>query len=130
MQKQPGRYGHRARIGYTVAAVTTEVFPIDWYKIVPDGVTLMMITLPLGERSAEDARKCYDISIQSAETMAKAMRAKGLPVALLLFEGEGHGFRRAESIVRAFEAEAYFYSRVFGFELGDPVEPIEIDNLP
>jgi len=48
MQKQTGTYGHRARIGYTVAAVTTEVFPIDWYKIVPEGVTLMMITLPLG----------------------------------------------------------------------------------
>src|SRR3954465_7341753 len=63
-------YGHRARIGYTVAAVTTEGFPIDWYKIVPDGVTLMMITLPLGDRSADDVTKCFDISIEAAHTFA------------------------------------------------------------
>lgn len=64
--------GYRARIGYTVAAVTTEVYPIDWYRIVPDGVSLMMITLPLGNRSREDVEKCYQISIESAKTMAKA----------------------------------------------------------
>jgi maleate isomerase len=81
-----GIYGHRARIGYTVAAVTTEVFPIDWYKIVPDGVTLMMITLPLGNRSAEDVQKCYDISIESAHTFARAgadlVVLGGLPINL------------------------------------------------
>jgi len=65
-----------------------------------------------------------------AESMAAAVRAKGLPVALLIFEGEGHGFRKAETVVRAFEAEAYFYSRVFGFDLADEVEPVEIENLP
>ena len=64
-----------------------------------------------------------------AETMAAAVRAKGLPVALLLFDGEGHGFRKAETIIRAIEAEAYFYSRVFGFDLADPVDPVPIDNL-
>ena len=62
-------YGHRARIGYTVAAVTTEVFPIDWNKIVPDGVTLMMITLPLGDRSPDDVKKCFDISIDANMTV-------------------------------------------------------------
>src|SRR6185312_11757549 len=101
MQKQPGHYGHRARIGYTVAAVTTEVFPIDWYKIVPDGVTLMMITLPLGERSTEDARKCYDISIQSAETMAKAgadlVLLGGLPINL------SRGFDKLDDLLRSLE---------------------------
>lgn len=65
-------HGHRARIGYTVAAVTTEVYPIDWYRIVPDGVSLMMITLPLGSRSKDDVEKCYQISIDSAKTMAQA----------------------------------------------------------
>ena len=64
--------GWRARIGYTVAAVTTEVYPIDWYRVVPDGVSLMMITLPLCTRSKEDVEKCYAISIESAHTMAKA----------------------------------------------------------
>jgi maleate isomerase len=79
-------YGHRARIGYTVAAVTTEVFPIDWYKIVPDGVTLMMITLPLGDRSPEDVKKCFDISIEAAHTFASAgadlVLLGGLPINL------------------------------------------------
>jgi dipeptidyl aminopeptidase/acylaminoacyl peptidase len=65
-----------------------------------------------------------------AELMVEALRRKGLPVAYLPFEGEHHGFRMAKSIKRALEAELYFYSRVFGFELADPVEPVEIENLP
>ena len=64
-----------------------------------------------------------------AETMFEAVRAKGLPVAYLPFEGEQHGFRRAENIKRALDAELYFYSRIFGFELADPVEPVSIENL-
>jgi len=64
-----------------------------------------------------------------AEMMVAALRAKGLPVAYLAFTGEQHGFRRAETIRRCLEAELYFYSRVFGFELADPVEPVAIENL-
>ena len=64
-----------------------------------------------------------------AEMMFDAVRAKGIPCAYLLFEGEQHGFRRAENIKRALEAELYFYSRVFGFDLADPVEPVAIENL-
>jgi len=64
-----------------------------------------------------------------AEKMFEAVRAKGLPVAYLPFEGEQHGFRRAENIKRALDAELYFYSKVFGFELADPVEPVPIENL-
>jgi len=64
-----------------------------------------------------------------AELMVQALRARGVPVAYLAFPGEQHGFRHAENIKRALEAELYFYSRVFGFQLADPVEPIHIDNL-
>lgn len=64
-----------------------------------------------------------------AETMVEALRAKGIPVAYLPFEGEQHGFRQARNIKRALDGELYFYSRVFGFELAEPVEPVEIDNL-
>ncbi len=64
-----------------------------------------------------------------AEMMVEALEAKGVPVAYLPFEGEQHGFRRAENIQRSLEAELYFYSRVFGFELAEPVEPVEIENL-
>ena len=64
-----------------------------------------------------------------AETMVAALRAKGIPVAYLPFAGEQHGFRQAKNIKRALDGELYFYSRVFGFELAEPVEPVEIDNL-
>jgi dipeptidyl aminopeptidase/acylaminoacyl peptidase len=64
-----------------------------------------------------------------SEMMAAAVRAKGLPVAYLLFEDEQHGFRRAETIVRSLEAELYFYGKVFGFAPADATEPIPIDNL-
>ncbi|MBD2068305.1 S9 family peptidase [Leptolyngbya sp. FACHB-671] len=65
-----------------------------------------------------------------AEKMVEALKAKGIPVAYVLFEGEQHGFRKAENIKRSLDTELYFYSRVFGFELADPVEPVEIANLP
>ena len=64
-----------------------------------------------------------------AEALVAALDAKGLPYAYLAFAGEGHGFRRAESIRRALEAEVSFYSQLFGFELADPVEPVAIENL-
>jgi dipeptidyl aminopeptidase/acylaminoacyl peptidase len=64
-----------------------------------------------------------------AEMMVEALRAKGLPVAYLTFEGEQHGFRRAENIKRACEAEHYFYSKIFDFELAGPIEPAPIENL-
>jgi dipeptidyl aminopeptidase/acylaminoacyl peptidase len=64
-----------------------------------------------------------------SEMMVEALAAKGLPYAYLLFEGEQHGFRKAENIRRSHEAELSFYAQIFGFELGDPVEPVEIQNL-
>ena len=64
-----------------------------------------------------------------AEKMVEAVRAKKLPIAYLAFEGEQHGFRKAENIKRVLEAELYFYSKVFGFELADTIEPVRIENL-
>ena len=64
-----------------------------------------------------------------AERMAAALDAKGIPHAYLPFEGEQHGFRQAAHIRRALEAELYFYSRVFGFDLADPVDPVPIAHL-
>ncbi|MEL7328735.1 MAG: S9 family peptidase [Cyanobacteria bacterium J06559_1] len=61
-----------------------------------------------------------------AEEMVNALKAKGIPVAYLLFEGEQHGFRKAENIKRALDAELSFYSQIFGFELADDIEPVEI----
>jgi len=64
-----------------------------------------------------------------AEAMFEAVRAKGLPVAYLLFEGEQHGFRRAATIKRALEAELYFYGKVLVFAPADAIEPVPIENL-
>ena len=60
--------------------------------------------------------------------MAEAVRKKGLPVAYVTFEGEQHGFRKAENIARALEGELYFYGEVFRFTIADTVEPVKIDN--
>ncbi len=51
-----------------------------------------------------------------AETMVAALQAGGIPHAYLAFEGEQHGFRRAETKVRCLEAELAFYGRILGFE--------------
>jgi dipeptidyl aminopeptidase/acylaminoacyl peptidase len=64
-----------------------------------------------------------------AETMVEAIRTKGIPVAYVAFAGEQHGFRQAKNIKKTLDAELYFYSRIFGFDLADPVEPVEIENL-
>ena len=64
-----------------------------------------------------------------AELMVDALRAKGLPVAYVAFEGEQHGFRKAENIKRALDGEFYFYARIFGFEPADTIEPVIIENL-
>jgi dipeptidyl aminopeptidase/acylaminoacyl peptidase len=64
-----------------------------------------------------------------AEMLAEAARKNHLPVALIMFEGEGHGFRSAETIKAATEAQIYFFGRILGFEPADRVPPIAIDNL-
>ncbi len=64
-----------------------------------------------------------------AELMADAARAKGLPVALLMFAGEGHGFRRAETIRASLEAQQSFLGQVFGFTPADDLAPLDVDNL-
>ena len=69
------------------------------------------------------------VPASQAELMFEAVRAKGLPCAYIPFEGEQHGFRRAENIRRSLDGELYFYSRVFGFDLAEEVEPVEIENL-
>src|SRR5881296_1900709 len=64
-----------------------------------------------------------------SEKIFEAVRAKGLPVAYIAYEWEQHGFRRAENIKRSYEAELYFYSKIFRFPFADPIEPVTIENL-
>lgn len=69
------------------------------------------------------------VTPNQSEVMFDSVKAKGLPVAYVAFEGEGHGFRRAENIKRSLEAELYFYGRVFGFDPADEIDPVPIENL-
>src|SRR5262249_15055443 len=64
-----------------------------------------------------------------AEMMFDAVKRKGLPVAYVAFEGEQHGFRKAENIKRSLDAEFYFYSKVLGFERPEPIQPVVIENI-
>jgi dipeptidyl aminopeptidase/acylaminoacyl peptidase len=51
---------------------------------------------------------------QQSEAMVNALRKRGIPVEYLELEGEGHGFRKADTIVRTLQAELAFYQRMFG----------------
>ncbi|HEV7958520.1 MAG TPA: prolyl oligopeptidase family serine peptidase [Acidimicrobiales bacterium] len=63
-----------------------------------------------------------------ADSMAEALRTKGIPFAYLTYEGEQHGFRQAKNIVRTAEAELSFYAHALGFTPADDIESITIEN--
>jgi dipeptidyl aminopeptidase/acylaminoacyl peptidase len=65
-----------------------------------------------------------------ATMIVEALRAKGVPVAYVAFEGEQHGFRREQNIRRALDSELSFYSQMFGFDLqqDEGIEPVAIDR--
>jgi dipeptidyl aminopeptidase/acylaminoacyl peptidase len=60
-----------------------------------------------------------------SERFADALAAGKLPHAHLRFTGEGHGFRRAESIVTALESELAFYGQTLGFT-PTGIKPIQL----
>jgi dipeptidyl aminopeptidase/acylaminoacyl peptidase len=64
-----------------------------------------------------------------SEVILEALARRGIPHAYVAFEGEGHGFRKAENVKRALEAQLSFLAQVFGFELADEIESIRIENL-
>ena len=66
---------------------------------------------------------------EQAEQMVAAIQNKGLPVSYLLFKGEGHGFRKSDTIELSLNAEYFFYSKLFGFETDNYLNPIEIYNF-
>ncbi|MCI0679360.1 MAG: prolyl oligopeptidase family serine peptidase [Actinobacteria bacterium] len=60
---------------------------------------------------------------EQAEVIAAALAENGVPHALIMYEGEDHGFRKAGTIVNSLESELVFYGKVLGFtpagDLGD-----------
>jgi maleate isomerase len=96
-------YGRRARIGYTSPPLTTEVFPYEFYKIVPDGVTLVVTSLAIVVRSKDEVEASYDISMRAAREMAAAgcdiVVLGGVPINL------SRGFSNAKQMIADLEGE-------------------------
>jgi dipeptidyl aminopeptidase/acylaminoacyl peptidase len=61
-----------------------------------------------------------------SERVVEALERNGVPHAYLTFEGEQHGFRRAETVRRVMDAQLSFYAQVLGFEPADAVEPVAL----
>jgi maleate isomerase len=96
-------YGSCARIGYTSPPLTTEVFPYEFYKIVPEGVTLVVTSLAIVVRSKDEVDQSYDISMRAAREMAAAgcdiVVLGGVPINL------SRGAQNAEQMIGDLEAE-------------------------
>jgi dipeptidyl aminopeptidase/acylaminoacyl peptidase len=63
---------------------------------------------------------------EQAEVIAEALKANGVPHALLMYEGEDHGFRKAETIIHSLESELAFYGKVLGFTPAGDLPEIEL----
>src|SRR5438477_10632193 len=96
-------YGQRARIGYTSPPLTTEVFPYEFYQMVPAGVTLVITTLAIVVRSKGEVDQSYDISMKATREMAAAgvdiVVLGGVPINL------SRGTANAEQMIAELEAE-------------------------
>lgn len=84
------------------------------------------LSCPVGIlQGAEDAV----VPPAQADAIVAVLRGKGLPYAALTFADEGHGFRRGENIIRALEAELWFFARAFDLDLDEPIEPVPGEGL-
>jgi maleate isomerase len=101
--ERSGIYGERARIGYTSPPLTTEIFPYEFYQMVPAGVTLVVTTLAIVVRSRGEVDQSYDISMRAAREMAAAgvdiVVLGGVPINL------SRGSANAQKMVADLEAE-------------------------
>jgi dipeptidyl aminopeptidase/acylaminoacyl peptidase len=85
------------------------------------------ITVPvLVQQGADD----QIVPQAEAERIVDALFERRIPHAYLLYQGEDHGFRGRDAIIRSFQGELSFYAQVFGFEPADDLEPLEIQFLP
>lgn len=65
-------YGYRARIGYTCPVFLAEIFPFDFYRMAPDGVSLLLATMSVWEGTEEEMQLSAQQSMRAAQEMAKA----------------------------------------------------------
>jgi maleate isomerase len=65
-------FGHRARIGYTAPLISVEVFPFEFYRIVPEGVTLILTTAGRLASERAGAQTNPELARAAAKEMAEA----------------------------------------------------------
>jgi maleate isomerase len=65
-------YGSRARIGYTCPVYLAEIFPYDFYKMAPEGVTLVTATASVWELTPEELKQSAEQSLRAARVMAQS----------------------------------------------------------
>lgn len=96
-------YGHRARIGYTCPPKVTEVFPYEFYKMAPPGVTLALTSLLINQHTLEEMQESLKISLEAARDMARA----GVNMVILgggpIVMSEGKGYSRVEELIKETE---------------------------
>jgi maleate isomerase len=96
-------YGHRARIGYTCPPLSAEIFPYEFYKLAPAGVTLVITTLTVIERNQSEVDAAYDMSTRAARELAAAgvdvVFLGGVPVNL------SRGNQNAQEMLHTLTAE-------------------------
>ena len=86
-----------------------------------DGFDSPMIIL----QGSEDAI----VPPNQSRMIVDALDKRGIPVTYIEFEGEQHGFRKAENIITAIESELAFYGAIFDFIPDGKPRSVEIRNL-
>ena len=94
-------YGHRARIGYTSPPFLTETFPYEFYRMVPEGVTLVLTTLAIKRLTEEETARSVEMTLEAAREMGRAgvdiVVFGGVPLNLSLgYDGLAETMRRTE----------------------------------
>jgi maleate cis-trans isomerase len=98
-----GIYGHRARIGYVCPPSIAEVFPYEFYRVVPAGVTLALTTLSVSAPTPAQVNAAFDMSLRAARELAATgvdlVFLGGVPV------NQSRGEANAATLLRELAAE-------------------------
>jgi hypothetical protein len=98
--------GYRARIGYTAPISIVEVFPYEFYRMVPEGVTLLIATNPAGERGqVADGPISREQANAVIEAAAREMASVGANIIVVGGSSPAFGLDRLARQARELEAE-------------------------
>ena len=94
-------YGYRARSGYTSPPYLTETFPYEFYKMVPEGVTLVLTTLAIRQLTEKEVAWSVEMTLEAAREMGRAkvdiVVFGGVPLNLSLgYDGLEETMRKTE----------------------------------